>query len=249
MKDYLVHIQSDALGRKVPVRILLPSGNNLKCLLLLHGYGGDHNQWCTHSPIATLAEQYHLCVLLPSCNDWYYEDTVENIPGFIGEDLIHYIKSNLPVSSEKKDFSIAGVSMGGFGAMLLGSKFPELFGKIASLSGAFIIPDVVIGNQGVLGHANPEYFKKIFGSFEELEGSSRDPLAEAIRAADKHTLPEIFLLCGRQDVLCRENRNIATVLREHGATVDWSEVDGNHTWDLWNDYLPFMLKWIVDANM
>lgn len=248
MKDYLVRIYSDALIRDVPVRILLPPGENLKCLVLLHGYGGDHNQWCTHSAITMLAEQYHLCILMPSCKDLYYENTIEDIPRFIGEDLLHYAQSILPVSSERSDFSIAGVSMGGFGAMLLGSKFPELFGKIASLSGAFIIPDVVIGNQGVLGHANPDYFKKVFGSFEKLEGSSRDPLAEAIRAADKHTLPEIFLLCGSQDVLCRENKKIAKTLLEHGATVDWYEVDGNHTWDLWNDYLPFMLKWIVDDN-
>lgn len=247
MQDYIDHIQSDALGRKVPIRILLPPGGNLKCMIL-HGYGGDHNQWCTHSAVAMLAEQYQLCILMPSCNDWYYESTIEDIPRFIGEELFDYAKSNLPISSERRDFSIAGVSMGGFGAMLLGSKFPNLFGKIASLSGAFIIPDVVIGNQGVLGHANPDYFKKIFGSLDELEGSLRDPLAEAIRAADKHELPEVFLLCGSQDVLCRENRKIAKTLREHGATVDWYEVDGNHSWDLWNDHLPSMFNWIVDLS-
>lgn len=248
MKDSLVHIFSDALRRDVPVRVLLPSGQNLKCMILLHGYGGDHNQWCTHSTIAMLAKQYHLCILMPSCNDLYYEDTIEDIPRFIGIELIDYAKSNLPVSARRKDFSIAGVSMGGFGALLLGSKFPELFGKIASLSGAFIIPDVVIGNQGVLGHANPEYFKRIFGSFEELEGSSRDPLAEALRATHKHTLPKVFLLCGNQDVLFRENRNVATVLREYGATVAWYEAEGNHTWNLWNKYLSVMINWVVDDS-
>jgi S-formylglutathione hydrolase FrmB len=183
---------------------------------------------------------------MPHCNDWYYENTIEDIPGFIGDELIHYAKANLPVSSHAKDFSIAGVSMGGFGALLLGAKYAEQFGKIASLSGAFIIPDVVIGNQGVLGNADPNYFKTIFGSFDELEGSARDPLAEAIRAADQHKLPKLYMLCGKQDVLYRENKKIANVLRDHGAQVNWHEEEGSHIWDFWNRHLLSVVNWIAD---
>ena len=244
MKDDRILFPSAILGREIPLRILLPEGENLPCLVLLHGYGGTENQWCDRSIIRTLAQQHSIAVVMPGCGDGYYEDTNENIPAFLGEELVPYLKTVLPISGRTEDCFLAGVSMGGFGALLIGAKYPQTFGKIAALSGAFIIPDVVIGNPGVLGNANPWYFKKVFGSFEDLEGSSRDPLAEAVRSAKAGKLPPVYLMCGNRDVLCRENRKIAKTLADLGVDLFWQEAEGGHTWDVWNAYLPQMFQWL-----
>lgn len=245
MRDYQLSLPSAALGRSVSVRFLVPEGINLKFLLLLHGYQGDHNQWCKSSNISDIAKQHNCVVVMPSCGDLYYEDTIDDIPRFVGEELVSFVMNTLPVSRNRRDCYLAGVSMGGFGALLIGAKYSLSFGKIVSLSGAFIIPDVVIGNPGVLGNANPDYFKKVFGSFDTLEGSTRDPVAEAIRASTNY-LPEILLLCGSEDVLMSSNLKVVKDLRNHNIPVVWYPSKGAHCWSFWNNSLPMIFKWLVE---
>lgn len=246
LKDFQIQYPSTILGRTIDIRCLIPEGSNLKCLYLLHGYNGDQNQWCEKSPIAQLAQQHGLAVIMPYCGNGYYENTQEDIPEFIGNELVSYIRRSLPVSQQQEDTFIAGVSMGGFGAVLIGAKFGKVFGKIASLSGAFIIPDVVIGNQGVLGNANPQYFKDVFGDFETLEGSERDPLAETMKAYENNQLPSICLLCGADDDLYQGNLKVVKVLRNKGIPLLWHGSTGGHHWSFWNDMLPHVLRWLAE---
>lgn len=245
MNDYTFYLSSSVLHRDIPVRMLIPDGNNLKCLILLHGYNGDHNQWCNRSVIAVLAEKHRLAVVMPCCGDGYYEDTVEDVPKFIGEELVTHIRTTQPISNLKNDLYLAGVSMGGFGSLLIGAKYSHQFGRIASLSGAFIIPDVVIGNQGVLGNADPNYFKRVFGSLENLEGSSCDPLAEAVRASEHDQMPPVYLMCGNKDILYNGNRKVFNALCRHGVHTMWYDTNGEHTWAFWNTCLPILIDWFV----
>lgn len=246
MKDLQICLFSVTLGRAIPIRCLVPEGNNLKCLFLLHGFGGNQDQWCDESIITLLVEQYGLAVVMPHCGNGYYEDTQEDMPYFVGSELVSYIRKVLPVSNKKVDTYIAGISMGGFGALLIGAKFPNVFGKIVSLSGAFIIPDVVIGNTGVLGNADPDYFRSVFGDFDTLEGSTKDPVAEAISASAKGNLLAIFLLCGSDDVLYQGNLKVVKDLRNHNIPVVWYSYKGTHCWSFWNDSLPVIFKWLVE---
>lgn len=246
MKDYQIEHYSTVLKRTTHFRCLVPKGTNLKCLFLLHGYGGNHNQWCDESIVSQLAERYNLVVVMPGCGNGYYEDTNEDIPSFIGEELVAVIRKTLPVSHNQEDTFIGGVSMGGFGALLIGAKYNNVFGKIVSLSGAFIIPDVVIGNQGVLGNAEPQYFKDIFGDLETLEGSNRDPVAEAICMASAASKQQICFLCGTEDPLYQCNSKVVKALRKNNIPVVWHSSMGKHCWDYWNALLLDIFKWLVE---
>jgi S-formylglutathione hydrolase FrmB len=249
MMDASFVYHSQVLNRQVAIRCLVPQGRDLKCLFLLHGYGGNHNQWCEKSIISRLAQQYRLVVVMPGCGDGYYEDTREDLPRFIGEELVTYVQQHLPVSPKREDRFIGGVSMGGFGALLIGAGYGDVFGKIVSFSGAFIIGDVVIGNQGVLGNANPQYFKDVFGDLEQLEGSHRDPVAQAIRAAGEGKMPPVFLLCGDQDVLHRCNRKTAGILAQRGISTVWYSGAGGHRWPFWNEVLPAAIQWLTEGTL
>lgn len=246
MKNYLLSFHSEILSREVPVRLLVPAGKNMKCLILLHGYNGTQDQWLDKSPIKDLAEMFNLVVAMPGCGNGYYEDIHEDMPRFVGEELVSFLQSSLPISSCRENLYIGGVSMGGFGALLIGSKYHKTFGKIVSFSGAFIIPDVVIGNQGVLGNADPQYFRDIFGDFETLEGSNRDPIAEAIRVSTMGVLPSLCLLCGAEDALYQCNVNAVKTLRNHKVSVLWYGGKGNHRWPFWSNVLPYVIRWLVD---
>lgn len=83
MKNYLLSFHSKILGREVPVRLLVPAGKNMKCLILLHGYNGTQDQWLAKSPIRDLAEMYKLVVAMPGCGNGYYEDIHGSIPNSV----------------------------------------------------------------------------------------------------------------------------------------------------------------------
>ena len=249
VSNYCETFQSTVLGRSVPVRFIVPQGKDLPCLFLLHGYGGDENQWHKRTPIAQMAEEHKLVVVAPGCGDGYYEDTNEDMPRFLGEELLAYVRRTLPVSGTRENSYIAGISIGGFGAVLVGMKYSEIFGKIASLSGAFIIHDVAIGNTGVLSNADPEYFRSVFGDFESLEGSSRDPVAEAIRISKTGKAPALYLVCGQEDVLYPCNLKAVAALRDNGIPVVWHGISGNHLWPFWNSVLPQVIRWLISGDI
>lgn len=247
METYSIDYWSSVLGRNVPIRLIVPNGENLACLFLLHGYGGNQNQWFEKSCIDKMAEKNKTVVVMPCCGNAYYEATQEDIPRFLGEELIAFARNNLPISHSKNDTYIAGVSMGGFGALLVAAKYSSVFGKVASFSGAFIIHDVAIGNPGVLGNADVNYFRSVFGDFSILEGSSRDPVAETIRASKSEEIPEIFLLCGNDDVLYQANLRVVQELETNGVSVMWYGGIGRHQWTFWNNMLPYVMRWLVDG--
>lgn len=247
METYSIDYRSSVLGRNVPIRIIVPNGKNLACLFLLHGYGGNQNQWFEKSCIEKMAEKNKMVVVMPCCGNAYYEATQEDIPRFLGEELIAFARNNLPISHSKNDTYIAGVSMGGFGSLLVAAKYSSVFGKVASFSGAFIIHDVAIGNPGVLGNADINYFRSVFGDFSTLGGSSRDPTAEMIRSSKSENIPAILLLCGNEDVLYRANLGVVQALKANGISVEWHSSAGGHHWTLWNGMLPYVIRWFIDG--
>lgn len=248
MTNYSTIIESSVLKRKIPVRFLIPEGDNLQCLFLLHGFNGNHDEWDKMSCIRNVAEELKIAVVMPGCGNGYYEDTQENMSKFIAEELVEYAVRELPISGLKKDTFIGGVSMGGFGALLIAAKYSNVFGKIASFSGAFIIHDVAIGNPGVLGNADVNFFRSVFGDFSTLEGSSRDPAAEMIRSSKTENIPKIMLLCGYDDVLYRANLGIVEQFKSNSISAEWHSSAGGHHWTLWNSMLPYVMRWFVDGT-
>lgn len=246
MEDLRFCIYSEGLAREVPVRVLRPEKPSGRWLLLLHGYGGDENEWVDHSEIASLARKYRLTVVMPGCGDGYYEDTREPIGRFLGEELSEYLHTHFSLSDRCEDAAIAGVSMGGFGALLLGSRYSRVFGRIACLSGAFIIHDVAIGNPGVLRNADVRYFRRVFGDFETLEGSDRDPVEEARRAVREQRMSPVYLLCGTGDMTLSCTQRVRRELERMGAAVTAVTESGGHSWDFWNRHLDALLQWLTE---
>lgn len=247
MRNELHKFESKLLGRIFEYRILIPEGNNLPSLYLLHGFNGDHDTWLQHTSLVPLATKYGVAVILPSCGNRFYQDTnEESMKSFLGSELIAEISGKHPtISNDKKRRYLAGVSMGGFGAALVGFHHKDNFEKIASLSGAFIQHALAIGDPWVLGPADPIALRKVFGDFQTLEGSERDPVGIVKRAG---TVPPIYLLCGKQDPLYYPNLRFRQQLLDLNADVTWDEVAGGHSWDVWSQHLEKVIQWIINAN-
>jgi len=194
-----------------------------------------------------------MAVILPSAGDRYYLDNpaTGNMTIFIGKELVEDVRKRFPTLSTKRDETyIGGVSMGGFGAALIGFTHPTVFSKIVSLSGAFILHAVSIGDPLVLGNAEPAYFKKLFGDdLTLLEGSRFDPVCAAAKTLQTGYAPSIYLLCGKNDALYQPNLRFRTQLQVLGLNADWHEVAGGHAWSVWNEHLETLFCWLQNDTV
>ena len=179
-----VQFFSQALGVASTVNVILPEHNQgigvnasgeqvkepPKVLYLLHGYSDDHSIWMRRTSVERYAAAHNLAVIMPAVNHSFYNNEVH------GERYWDYVSDELPtamhrffkLSEKPEDTFVAGLSMGGYGAMKLALTFPERYAAAASFSGAL---DYAHG--GTDSHVLDFTLKNIFGD-ENPAGTDAD---------------------------------------------------------------------------
>lgn len=257
-----VNYVSRSLMRTVPVNVILPAdklvfpgqpepeNKPFRMLILLHGILGNYTDWVNGTRIQRWAEAKNLCVVMPSGDNAFYVDIPEsgNYYGkFIGEELPAMMRRMFHISDRREDCYIAGLSMGGFGAMRNGLRYNDTFGAIASLSGAFILHEPR-ADEGNLNRFGVEQY--CFGSMEKAWNSEKNPqylakcLAERRAAGEEVNLPRIYMCCGTEDGLLGPNHAVLDDLVSKGFDVTWEEGPGGHEWNFWDTYIEKILNWL-----
>ena len=110
-----------------------------KSLILLHGLTGTDTDWLYGGVAQEMAKQYNLAVFMPTVGNFFYLDhgyEGGNFASFIGEELPEYIRDTFGYCINREDTMIAGLSMGGFGAIHTALQFPDTFSSCVALSSA-----------------------------------------------------------------------------------------------------------------
>lgn len=256
-----VNYLSECLMRTVPVNVILPvdkltfpgmpkrEEKPYKTLYLLHGIFGNYTDWVSGTKIQRWAEEKDLAVVMPSGDNMFYVDQEEshNFYGeFIGKELVDMTRKMFPLSRKREDTYIAGLSMGGYGALRNGLKYSETFGCIASLSGAMVVDHIAERTDDVPFFIDSRSFaRSIFGDLDKAEESDKNPkwLVKKLKEEGKN-IPRIYLTCGLQDSLLEANREMRDFLKEQGADVTYVEGEGAHEWDFWNRSIKDVLEWL-----
>ena len=256
MSTHYVKFRSNALARNGEFYIHLAEKNmppfmvqgnphykrKAKTIILLHGYSGDCTDWLYNSAAADFSLKYNLNVVMPSGGLDFYLDkkaTGHHYCEFIGEDLVNYLRDTFNIAMSRKDTFIGGLSMGGFGALHTGLKYPETFGGIMALSSALIIyhlkdmkPDM---KDPVM--ANYEYYVNAFGDLDKAEKSDHNPEVLFKRNKKKGIVnPHIYMACGTEDFLYGANQQFRTFLEKQKADFTYSEGPGIHDWNFWTPH-------------
>lgn len=250
---------SNALQKNVPVSILLPENRKkagpsgapegtYKTLYLLHGLAGCHSDWIRKTAIERYADKHGIAVVMPGVDRSWYTDTAYglNYFTFVAQELPAVCRSYFKgMTDRREDNLIAGISMGGYGAMKVALTYPECYCGCASLSGALDIT-----RRGGRPYSLPEW-QSIFGftmeTPEELEGSQHDVFALAKQNKQKQAqFPKLYLWCGTEDKLIEYNRRFHTHLTDLNIDHCYEESDGDHTWDHWDKHFPTALRYILD---
>lgn len=260
-----VNFISKSLMRTVPMNVILPVDKLVapgmpvredklyKTLYLLHGVFNNYTDWVSGTNIQRWAEENDLVVVMPSGDNMFYVDQpkAHNYYGeFIGKELVDITRKMFPLSHRREDTYIAGLSMGGFGALRNGLKYNNTFGCIAALSSALILDNINERTNDVpFFLESRSYAESCFGDLTKLLESDMNPkwLAKKL-VEDKVDIPKIYMACGLSDFLLSPNIQFRDYLRELGIEVTYEEGPGVHEWDFWNVYIKKVLEWLPLEN-
>ncbi len=172
-----IHFLSDSLKQGVSAAVFMPErgpfGSDARppyrTVYLLPGYSGDYHSIYTMLGFRKQAELKGLVIVIPNGQNAFYVDHPErnaNYSRFVGEELIERTRDMFRLSDKREDTYIAGISMGGYGALLNGLRYHEVFSKVAAFSPA-TNPYTLMEYPERGGFGTGE-FANMFGSKEEF---------------------------------------------------------------------------------
>lgn len=239
-----ITFKSPSLRGRADVTLWLPPGadsmTDLPIVLLLHGVYGSHWAWSrnggahrTAADVIARGDIPPMALAMPS------DGLTFDGSGYIahdGRDVERYIVEEVPACvsevakcvTEHSQLFIAGLSMGGFGALRLGAKYPERFA-------------------GISGHSSITHFSQM-SRFVEEPLVAYGPLPEEEQSvlhwmlAHRDRLPPVRFDCGTEDVLIEENRQLHRDLLAHEIRHEYQEFPGGHEWPYWETHLADSLR-------
>lgn len=207
---------------------------NLPIYILLHGVYGSAWIWAMKGGAAKTAKRLMrtgkiqpAIIAMPSDGLWgdgsaYFGHHGQSFDQWIVNDVPLAIQENIPEAGEKSPLCIGGLSMGGYGALMLGARFPEKFKAIS-------------GHSSITKLAQMTQFVE-----EPLAAYSKEcDLPNVIDAMvkNKEKLPLIRFDCGKEDSLIEPNRLLHQQLLEKGISHIYQEFKGGHEWPYWQKHV------------
>ena len=245
MASITLSFHSETLERTVPLRALVPLEDAprvpMPAMYLLHGLYGSEQDWFQYTRVMLWARAKGLAVFCPAGENGFYvnqADTGEAYMRYVGEELPAFTRRLFPLSSRREDTFIAGLSMGGYGALNAGLTYPETFGKVAALSAALRPWKRMDKPQGGCVQ-RPAYARALFGQDTE----PWDTLTLARQCGAR--APELWLSCGAQDDLLEENIALVNGLRQAGIPAYFDQPPGAHNWDFWDREIQRVIDWLM----
>ncbi len=249
-RDGVFH--SEQLQRDMRYRVLLPPSYEREhryypVLYMLHGFLNPYYEWDRQTTLAVEAAKYDLVVVLVQGDNSFYLNSAsapkDRYMSYFFRDLLPEIRGHYRVMSETYGQAIAGVSMGGYGALLYGLRFPGAFAFVGSFAG---VPNLMSDDE-LQKNLEPFGATAAFGPRGGETRTENDPMA-LLRKVEKGTpLPYFFLQVGNDDEFLPQNLTFAAELREHGVAHELHLAPGAHEWDVWNRALPAFFQALARA--
>jgi S-formylglutathione hydrolase FrmB len=206
-------------------------------VILLHGVYGSHWAWQysvgAQQSLVTLLKQHNdlsdFVVVMPS--DGLFGDGSAYLPisghgnfeKWIVEDVIAACQQVVPNIDDNSSVYISGLSMGGYGALRLGFKYPEIFSGITAHSAITQLDEMAL------------FVEEDINIFQK--GNEKN--AEIIYWLEKNrqNLPPLRFDCGVDDPLITGNRNFERYLKQHGFDYEYQEFSGAHDFEYWAEHI------------
>jgi putative tributyrin esterase len=210
-----IRVESTAIGSPVTVAVLTPvdydaTTRGYPVVYLLHGGTQNHTAFPARTWFTRDASQRHMIVVMPYLQQLLFaarNDQPAPIEDFLGRELPAYIDSHYRTVTDRRGRAIAGISMGGYGATLLGLKRPDVFGAVGAVSAAL------------------------------STGRRPGDVTDLVATLSPDMAPYFFIACGVADGVLPASRELATQLRGRQIRSELREVPGGHDWSVWDSQI------------
>jgi S-formylglutathione hydrolase FrmB len=243
---------SEALEMGTSINVVLPQatsaqvgvdqhgaddGDGFPLLYLLHGRSDDHTAWARYTSIERYAAAAGLAVVMPAAARSFYADEAHGHRywTYVSEELPGLVRSFFRVTARPERTFVAGLSMGGYGAMRLALTHPDRYAAAATLSGAL---DLVALSS--TPRREPELQGRVF---DGVPGPDADLFA-LLAAAPAGSLPRLHVSCGTEDELLPGNEKFVAAARAVGADVTVDVRPGEHEWGFWDRGIRDVISWL-----
>lgn len=239
---------SPEMDKQVKSLVILPDEydrdeiKTFPVLYLLHGFSGDYTNWLDSFPeLRDYVNEFNMIVVTPDggYDSWYLDSPVDDkicYETFMTSTLIKDVDENYRTKSDREHRGIAGLSMGGHGALYLSIRHPELYGAVSSMSG------------GVDLRPFPDNWnlKKKLGSLSDHPDNWANHSVINLVDSLKNNVLKIFIDIGVDDFFLDVNRNLHQKLLDLKIDHDYIERPGGHTWEYWCNALPYNMLFFRD---
>lgn len=251
-----VRFFSETLGLMSTMHVLLPQRTmkdvgrkrtpKYRTLFLLHGHSDDHTAWQRWTSIERYVEGLDLAVVMPAVHLSFYNDMVHGgrYWQFISEEVPALVRDMFCLSSRREDNYVAGLSMGGYGALKLALSHPDCYAAAASLSGAVDIREVVNAHGDRNDKGWLAEMRNVFGDLNKVPGSKHDLFTLAKRVSKAPVKPRLYQCCGTEDFLYEDNLRFRDAVRKLPLDLTYEEGPGEHNWIYWDQMIQRVLAWI-----
>jgi S-formylglutathione hydrolase FrmB len=258
-----VVLKSNILKKDLKLNVYLPPNyataqNRFPVVYLLHGMMQNYADWVgkgdasrTADSLITKGAMPEMIIVMPDAGNTFFVNSADgyNYEDYFFKELIPYIDSTYKTRASRDYRSIAGLSMGGYGAILYSLKYSDVFSVCAAFSGA-IVTDEEITN--IPDDMWDNYYANLFGKAKgkdrlQLDIWRKNNTLELIQQGKNKDLKKTkwYFDIGDDDSLYRGNSALHVLMSNKGIPHEFRMRDGNHNWDYWRTGLGDALKFVA----
>ena len=249
----------------------------------LHGLGGSETDWLSRAAIDVVADSIiaagarEMIIVMPDGDDgWYttwsdqleYQTCADTVRGeaagrycvahqryddYVVRDIVRHIDATYRTRADRGHRMIGGLSMGGYGAISLALRHPDVFAVAVSHSG--VLSPRYSGPRPFSAPpryaATPDELRTVGGSFSarylRYWGTDstrwRDADPAIIAARSRGARVALYFDCGKDDPFIDQNRALDWELTRLGVDHTFVERSGTHNWRFWASWVGTGLRW------
>lgn len=260
-------VKSSTLGKDVEYSIYLPadydkSNRRYPVLYLLHGYTDDETGWSQFGEAQIIGDRLMqtgeaapMIIVMPDGGvSWYINsyDGKTKYEDFFVKELIPHIDATYRTRTTKQYRAIAGLSMGGYGTLIMATKHPDLFAAAAPLSsGVFTDEEIMKAEERTWNVVLGELYgkKDLTGQDRLTEHYYKNSILKIIETGNADELKKVryYIDCGDKDFLIKGNMALHSVLIDKKIPHEFRVREGVHNWTYWRTALPEVLKFVSES--
>jgi enterochelin esterase-like enzyme len=258
--------KSKILGSNVNYSVYLPSdydrsNRRYPVLYLLHGYTDDETGWTQFGEAHLIADRLMqageippMLIVMPDAGVTWYINSADGkvrFEDFFVQEFIPFIDKEYRTRAQKESRAVAGLSMGGYGSLILATKHPHLFAAAAPLSAA-VFTEEEFRNMPEASYNRT--FASLFGP--NLKGQDRlnahwnkNSILKIVETGSADSLKTVkyYIDCGDDDFLIKGNMALHAAMIDRKVPHEFRVRNGGHTWSYWRTALPEVLKFVGDS--